>query len=185
MSEVQELPSAGPYTYKNAYVSQCGLFRYDLIRKWGEGKRFIVIGLNPSTADAWQDDPTIRREVAFAKREGCGELLKLNLFAYRATDPKDMKGARDPIGPYNDENIKGLFRLAVINEWPVVAAWGAHGSFLDRDKEVGMFADDLGVKLICFGLTKDFKPKHPLYLSKDTPLVDFSDAVNQAFWGHP
>ena len=94
------------YIRTYASMSQCGLYRYTLWRVWDESKPACVfVGLNPSTADASEDDATIRRCVRFAKDWDCGELLMLNLFAFRATRPKDMLAACDPVGEENNSSI--------------------------------------------------------------------------------
>lgn len=116
------------------------------------------IGLNPSTADATLDDPTIRRCVGFAKAWGAGTLLMTNLFAYRATDPAALSKARDPIGPCNDEWLERVVGAADI----VVAAWGNHGRLMNRASQVqGLFPG----RLHALALTQTGMPKHPLYLS--------------------
>lgn len=146
-------------------------YRYELWREWGEwlgtGGTFVVIGLNPSTADERNDDPTIRRCIAFAKREGCGRLVMLNLFALRATNPKVMLQHADPVGPQNDDFYHPF---TTSPNCIVVAAWGAHGAHRGRGAEVAARIPNL----LCFGHTKDGHPKHPLYLRGDTPLVSFN-----------
>jgi len=109
-----------------ADLSPDGFYRYSLGRRWTPGEKLlVVIGLNPSTADATQDDPTIRRCVGFAKRWGFGGLLMLNLFAYRATDPEELRGAiargLDPVGPLNDAKLLGF-----TDGCPALVAWGSH-----------------------------------------------------------
>lgn len=141
---------------RGATISPCGLYRYSLWRKWAPGPMCVFIGLNPSTADATLDDPTIRRCVGFSKTWGFGGLMMLNLFAYRATDPADMKAAKDPIGPDNDEAL----HFAHSNTTTVVAAWGAHGTFQGRDQQVRAMLP----RLQYLRLTKDGHPGHPLYL---------------------
>jgi hypothetical protein len=144
-------------------------YRYVLWRVWGESaRRLVVIGLNPSTADAPADDPTIRRLVAFAKGFRRDGLVMLNLFAFRATRPSLMLAADDPIGPdndrYLDECTRGMQDI-------VVVAWGAIGAVRGRDREV---AGRLRLcSPMCFGVTKSGQPRHPLYLKADTPLVRF------------
>lgn len=141
-------------------------YRYTLTRRWEEGPAMLVVALNPSTATETEDDPTVTRMIGFAKREGLAGLTVANLFAFRATDPKDMKAVPDPVGPENDEWLR---RLAL--EHPLrVAAWGVHGDFRGRAADV-LDRDLLG-PLRRFGKpTKDGHPRHPLYLSKVTPLV--------------
>ncbi len=161
-----EATAAAPLTLKGAKISECGKFRYHLTRVWDlTGPKLGILGLNCSTADAVKDDPTIRREMGFARRLGYGSIYKGNIFAYRATDPKVMKRARDPVGPENDLWIKGI--ASCVDR--LIVAWGAHGSFKNRDREVYELLR--GKSLWCFGVTKDGHPKHPLYLRGDTPLV--------------
>jgi hypothetical protein len=141
------------------------LHRYALWRIFGTTipkKIFMVVGLNPSTADELLDDPTVRRCQTFARREGCDALLMTNAFSFRATLPKDMKAYFDPIGPENDAWLRRCADISVIK----IAAWGVHGKFLGRDEAVRRLIPDLQ----CFGLTKEGQPKHPLYLRNDTPL---------------
>ena len=149
---------------RGATISQCGLYRYSLWRRWAPGPMCVFIGLNPSTADATLDDPTIRRCVGFAKSWGFGGLMMLNLFAYRATDPAGMKAALDPIGPENDEAL----HFAHSNTTTVIAAWGAHGTFKGRAQQVRAMLP----RLHYLRLTKDGYPGHPLYLPAHLkPLV--------------
>jgi hypothetical protein len=141
--------------------------RYVLWRTWEPRlPTMVVIGLNPSTATEVEDDPTIRRCIQFAKREGCGRYIMLNLFAFRATQPEVMRAAADPVGPYNDRVLR---TIASRNLGPVVAAWGVHGAFQGRGETVTKMLPGL----LAFGTTKDGHPKHPLYLKASTPLVFF------------
>ena len=88
---------------KSAILSDCGAYRYELRRTWDDRLPVLLwIGLNPSTADHIQDDPTNRRIAGFSRRWGYGGYVLANLFAYRSPDPKALKQARDPIGPEND-----------------------------------------------------------------------------------
>lgn len=132
---------------------------------WGD---FIVIGLNPSTADENDDDPTIRRCIGFARREGCARLVMLNLFAVRTPDPDVMKAVSEPIGPLNDAVLEHYTTSS--RHLVVVAAWGVHGAHRDRGREVARRQ----CALMCFGKTKDGHPKHPLYLKATTPLVSIA-----------
>lgn len=143
---------------RSAVISPCGQYRYRLDRRWGDGPTLGFIMLNPSTADAEIDDATIRRCMGFARREGCGGIQVVNLFAYRATDPAHLLTVADPIGPENDLYVRSL-------KGPVVAAWGAHPM-----ARKGFF----GRHLLCLGKTKDGYPRHPLYVHRDAPLIDYS-----------
>lgn len=149
--------------HARAYISEDGLYRYSLTRDLGtidgEGTCTFVM-LNPSTADAEQDDPTIRRCMGFARSWGFARLKVVNLFAYRATDPRDLWKADAPIGPENDHVIS----LVLGGSDFAVAAWGAHAPA----ERVRQFAETFGGW--CFyalGLTKDGAPRHPLYVRAD------------------
>lgn len=160
----------------SATFSEDGLYRYDLTRMWprpltsAEPFTAVWIGLNPSTATADEDDPTIRRCIAFSKAWGASSYVMLNLFAFRATDPKDMKRAADPVGPLNDERI--LWWITNELTGVVVCAWGAHGEFQKRaDDVVALLRMNMRGIPACLGKTKDGHPKHPLYLAKATQPV--------------
>lgn len=142
-------------------------YRYTLWRVWDANatRIFQVIGLNPSTADETENDPTVRRCIAFSKRMNCHALVMTNAFAFRATEPSNMKAAADPVGPENDEWLVRCAKMATI----VVAAWGVHGNFQDRDRQVKQLIPEL----LCFGTTKEGHPKHPLYLPSAAELIQF------------
>jgi len=152
-----------------AKFSECRKYRYLLWRIWDADKKYLfVIGLNPSTADESKDDRTIRRCIGFSKAWGYGGLVMGNLFAFKATKPKDMEKADDPIGDENDCYLLQHHNNAGLT----LAAWGKNGDFLNRDKEVmGMLAD-----LHCLVVTKNGFPKHPLYCKADlTPIMYYPD----------
>lgn len=153
---------------RETIFSPCRAYRYTLWREFDLDQRggyAMFIGLNPSTADEVQDDPTIRRCIGFAKRWGYGALCMTNLFAYRAIDPLDMKRHPHPVGPENEQHLVRCAAEAGV----VVAAWGTHGYFMARGREVSTMLDDLH----CLGVTKDGSPKHPLYLPKNAELRTF------------
>jgi hypothetical protein len=150
-----------------AWFSPDRRYRYLLTRRWGDPRPWMTfIMLNPSTADAFADDPTIRRCVSFARREGCGGLSVLNLFAWRATDPRALRDCGDPVGPGNDHFIAGNAQDSL-----VVAAWGAHAAAAERGRQVGGLLAESGVRLKCLGVTGDGSPRHPLYVRADAPLL--------------
>lgn len=159
-----------------AKLSSNGVYRYALWRKWSHWEPLATfVMLNPSTADASIDDPTIRKCMGFARRWGAGGIWVVNLFAYRATDPRGLLSAGDPIGPHNDGWVKTAFQD--IDCTPlVVAAWGACGGAANQRllaPRVSWFrslARDLGVPLQCLGTTRTGAPRHPLMLAYDTPL---------------
>ena len=152
---------------KNATFSDCRKYRYALSRTWnGKKKTILFIGLNPSTADEKIDDPTIRRCINYAQNWGYGSLLMVNLFAYRATIPSELKNVKNPIGNDNDLHIIELSKKVDLS----VAAWGNEGSLLNRDKEIKKILPNL----MCLKINKSGQPAHPLYQKKDLKLIKYS-----------
>lgn len=153
---------------KDAVISECGKYRYLLLRHWGDCMLPVLtwIMLNPSTADATIDDPTIRRCISFSKAWGYGGLHVVNLFALRATDPRELLQTIDPVGPENDKYV-----LMACRDTNIVAAWGNHGMLLYRDIAVKHLLK--GRSLLSLGETKNRNPKHPLYLSEKTTLIPY------------
>ncbi|MGY6554246.1 MAG: DUF1643 domain-containing protein [Wenzhouxiangella sp.] len=142
-----------------ANFSRCRRYRYTLWRRWDlERPLVMIIGLNPSTADARQDDPTIRRCIGFARDWDYGGLVVTNLFAFRATYPADLKAAADPVGPRNDAWIRRMTGQVDA----VVAAWGNDGVWLERSAQVRRMLDG---RLSCLKLNAGGEPAHSLYLS--------------------
>lgn len=152
-----------------AYLSEDRRYRYSLWCTWDGSKGYVMfVGLNPSTADETQDDPTIRRCIRFSKDWGYGGVYMVNLFAVRATDPKDMKLFHSPIGPENDKSLMAVAH----NAGKIVCAWGANGNHLDRDKQVFELLSSY-YDLQCLGVTKAGHPRHPLYIKADKPLEEY------------
>ena len=147
-----------------ATFSPCRTWRYSLLRRWANGGDYAMfIGLNPSTADETQDDPTVRRCIRYAQDWGFNALYMTNIFAFRATDPLVMKRFDDPVGPHNDT---ALIRLAA-DAGIVIAAWGVHGTHMGRGNSVLRFLHRMHV----LKLTKGGHPCHPLYLKADLKPV--------------
>ena len=160
---------------RDAAISDCGRYRYRLIRQWGTNPPLAFIMLNPSIADANLDDPTIRRCMSFARREGCGGVVVVNLFALRATDPKELrKSTVDPIGPENDIAVATLIDAPLSTGSRVVCAWGAHALATEQGRKTIDRAQACGRQLWCLGKTRIARaPCHPLYLPDDQPLEAF------------
>jgi len=153
-----------------ANFSECRLYRYALWRIWDESLPTVMwIGLNPSTADETVDDPTIRRCKAFSADWGYGGMYMLNLFAFRATDPRVMRTQEFPIGQENYRFLQEYHDKADLT----VAAWGIHGKFLDQDIAVAKMLTEESTGLVCLGTTKDGHPKHPLYVAGSTQRVRY------------
>lgn len=150
----------------NAILSEDRKYRYVLLREWdSQLPKIMFIGLNPSTADENQDDPTIRRCIAFAKSFDYGGFYMLNLFAYRSTSPSKLREVDDPIGEDNDNFL--LDYISKVDQ--VVACWGNHGSYKGRSLEI---RNKLSA-LFCFGANKTGEPKHPLYVKSDVKLKEY------------
>ena len=150
------LPCPNPME-RGADISPCGRYRYTLWCSWGPGAAWVNwCCLNPSKADANVNDPSFTRMVNFTKAWGYDGLIVTNLFAFRATDPRDMRAADDPVGRGNDEALRNASLDAALT----VAGWGAHGTYLGRDAKVRAMLPGLHY----LRLTKDGHPGHPLYL---------------------
>ena len=140
---------------KGAIISDCGNYRYQLWRKWDPIKPMaLFIMLNPSTADANNDDPTIRRCVEFAKSWGYGGVYVGNLYAYRSTDRDVLKKVLDPEGPENQQNIQDMIESCSL----VICAWG------NKEGSPPLWLTELCSDLHYLELSKSGTPKHPLYL---------------------
>lgn len=170
---VQQSLFATSWRYKgregtsSARFSPCERYRYELRRTWDASLRpLVVCALNPSTATALVEDPTVRRLLGFADRWGLGSLVLVNAFALRSTDPKALrsliKAGGDPVGEENDETIRRVFRTHRNDK--LLLAWGGHGTLLDRGRHVATMAMTEHGKPECFGLTKNHQPVHALYL---------------------
>jgi hypothetical protein len=150
-----------------AVFSRDERYRYGLWRNWNLNTgKVLFIGLNPSTADHEQNDPTIRRCIAFAQRWDCGGMLVGNLFAYRATRPVDLRKARKPVGPDNEQWLLKMAAAAKL----IIACWGNDGSYLSQDQSI----QKLLPKLHCLKLNATGAPAHPLYLRKTLKPVPYN-----------
>ena len=159
-----------------AMISDCGLYRHLLGRRWADGPCVAFLLFNPSTADALKDDHTVRKGCGFAKRWGYGSMIFLNLWGLRSTDPRAVARAEEPVGSKND-----LILLKALGEVQrLVCAWGCSthmkGPLRKRTAEVMRLIKplcDAGLKVECLGYSKDGSPRHPLRLAYDTPLEKF------------
>lgn len=156
---------------RNALISDCGLYRYTLFRRIDDknDKCLAFIMLNPSTADATIDDPTIRKCKGFAERMGYSWIHVVNLFAYRATSPKEIKKASNPIG---DDNILHIRAAAAMAD-KIICAWGCSGTYGRQNEKVMELLS--GYDLHALEITKHGHPKHPLYISYDKEPVLFKE----------
>ncbi len=152
---------------KSAVFSPCRKYRYSLSRTWDINQKIILfIGLNPSTADETYDDPTIRRCLFYSSRWGFGGLIMVNLFAFRATLPKDLKNSKHPVGRDNNQFIIHAHKDASMT----IAAWGNDGDLYNRDQEVLEIISNP----MCLKINKTGQPAHPLYQKKDIKPKPYS-----------
>lgn len=168
------------------YASIDGPYRYWLERDWwvrgrepGAIDLLTFVMLNPSTADGEVDDPTIRRCIAFARREGAHMIHVMNLYALIATDPAELLTHPDPVGIGND----ALLRDAACHHtrFKTVVAWGAHK--MATPERVAVLVDqanEAANTLWCLGTTKGGAPRHPLYVKADQPLVPWATSDTYA-----
>ena len=152
----------------SAILSDCGQYRYRLDRVWDPDKKTVVfLMLNPSTADGNSDDPTIRRCISFAKAWGFGGLTVGNLFALRATNPKELYAHPDPVGPDNDDHLLKIAQSSM----QVICAWGTHGALRGRASEVYSRLEFFDLRAL--KVTAKGHPGHPLYIAASTERKPF------------
>lgn len=145
-----------------AVYSDCERYRYALTRVWDEaGCRVHFVMLNPSTATEVQNDPTVERCERRARALGYGAFRVTNIFAWRDTDPRNMRAASDPIGADNDQAILDGASWAD----RTICAWGTHGEHRNRGPQVEALLRDTNATLLHLGLSKAGHPKHPLYIA--------------------
>lgn len=156
----------------DALIDPTGTYRYALYREWDRTlRRVSFMMLNPSTADAHGNDPTSRRCIDYAKRWGYGSLSVVNLFAYRATDPDELKDIdrETAIGPENLNHIGNELGRADL----IVAAWGEKAVIHQRhlDEEISLMTRTN--PMVCLGLSKSGHPFHPLYRPANAELIPY------------
>ncbi len=147
------------------------LYRWSYEQTIGEGQTTICwIGLNPGTGDReGRYRPTLQRMVDRSIAMGMGSIVLVNLFAWRATKPADLRRqAAAKVDVIGDECDAAIRQAAVRSEL-VVAAWGNHGGLLGRDRQVVSMVR----RLKCVGTTMKGAPRHPLYVRSDQPLEPY------------
>jgi hypothetical protein len=161
---------SSPVDRRNAaHFSECGRYRYLLTREFGGESTCLFVMLNPSTADAEQNDPTIRRCISFAQRESFGRLEVVNLYGFRSASPSVLFATDDPVGDGNDREIMAALARAD----SVIVAWGNHAKD-DRVAEVQELIGESSKLTAHFGKTLQNQPKHPLYLRSDAELITYA-----------
>ncbi|MEL6168832.1 MAG: DUF1643 domain-containing protein [Pseudomonadota bacterium] len=145
-----------------AVYSGCERYRFRLSRIWAPADGMVAfVMLNPSTADERLNDPTVERCQRRTRALGYGAFTVVNVFAYRATRPGDLKSADDPVGRGNDAAICSAAASADM----ILCAWGVHGAHLGRGPAVAETMRASGRRLFHLGLSKHGHPRHPLYVS--------------------
>lgn len=157
-------------TGRSAAFDPSRAYRYVLTRKWGPEPPAVFIMRNPSGAFTERDGPTRRRCLAFARREGRGGLVTVNLFALLSPDPRALAQHPEPVGELNDHFI---LEYCTQPGALVVAAWGGQKTLQGRDRHVTDLLRDYKVPVRCLGVTKAGAPRHPLYVPADTPLTRY------------
>ncbi|MEB3200397.1 MAG: DUF1643 domain-containing protein [Synechococcaceae cyanobacterium] len=173
------LPEEPRPSSSSARFSACGAYRWWLLRQWAPGRpRLLFIGLNPSSADARREDPTLRRLVGFADRWGFGSLEVVNLFSAVAVAPDRLRQLADPVGRRTDAWIaRRAGACAVQAIW---LGWGRRGGFRQRDQRILALLNRLGrgEDLRVVGLTATGQPRHPLYVRADRPWQPWAPAAS-------
>ncbi|MGW7425765.1 DUF1643 domain-containing protein [Streptomyces sp. NPDC054813] len=156
------LPATPREVRRSAVLSDCGQYRYLLAREWADtGKSAAFVLLNPSTADATTDDATTVRCIKYAQSWGCGALLIVNLYAWRATQPRDLATADDPVGPENAAYLRAAAAVAEHTGGPLVAGWGTHAH---PERVTDVLALPGMHRLSTLAVTQGGHPHHPLRL---------------------
>ena len=157
---------------RDAVISLCGTYRYALTREWEDGQCVAWLMFNPSTADAVDDDATIRKCVGFSKRWGYGRMVVVNLYAVRSRDPRAVMRTTDPVGPLNNYWIGEAFK----ESRQVICAWGCTQYANDihaRIAEVMRLANTAELEVLCLGKRNDAHPRHPLMLAYATERIAY------------
>lgn len=149
----------------SASFSDCEAYRYLLTWRWSDAPLLVAWMLNPSTATHEVLDPTIAGLVTRARAWGRGGVRVINLFAYRATDPAEMKRRADPVGPHNDYVTMQVLDSEALLGGEVICGWGAHGGHMGRDAAAVALARRADARLACLDTIKNGSPKHPLYIA--------------------
>lgn len=162
-----------------ATYSECGRYRQALTRDWTADdtppRTVLFIGMNPSVASAEVSDPTCHRELNFARDWGFTRYLKGNMLDWRATSPGDIP--KDPAEACSARNIPALLDMGQEAELIVMAYGKLHARYQPIVQQVIAAMQGLEKPVKCLGLNQDGSAKHPLYLRKDTPLMDFPSAA--------
>jgi hypothetical protein len=150
-----------------------GVYRYCLWRRWNLNQPIMGwVMLNPSTANAKEDDQTLRKCMGFARKHDHGGVILVNLFAFMERDPQKLRMVKERVGPETDRYI--LWTCAVADL--VVAGWGACRFANEQARHVRKLVEGTGTTIRCVGQTKNGQPRHPLHPSYSSPIQALSAA---------
>lgn len=156
----------------SAAFSPCRTYRYILYRIWDETKPlYCALMLNPSKADEYANDPTVERQMRRAKLLGYGGLVVINLFAFRATDPREMLRHPEPVGQGNDAAIRAVAEEVTNRNGIIVCGWGNDGAHLERSAAVVKLLSNYDLYALKVNQGGAGEPKHPLYVGYDARPV--------------
>lgn len=162
---------------RTAVLSHCGAFRLSLARTWDASLPVLLfVMLNPSKADAEIDDPSIRKCVGFAQRNGYGGIIVVNLYAYRATDPNELRIAGYPVGERNDAHILAAAWDVTARGGRTVVAWGANASGSARAAAVLEMLEQIA-PVYTLRVLADGTPGHPLMLPYSCKITPYREAA--------
>lgn len=166
--------AAIPGIMKSAVLSPCGRYRYRLTRCWNPLiRQLVIVMLNPSTADAEFDDPTIVRCMGFARSTGHGGIIVYNLYAFRATSPFMLKLAMRPFGDDNNEHLSDAIARCATGRQVLLCAWGSHKMAIEPGKDLVTTLAQFEGRAGCLGKTKHGYPRHPLYVRASTTFEPY------------
>lgn len=156
-----------PVIRRSAQFDHTGRYRYRLERLWDATRPAVtLVMLNPSRADQYRDDPTLRRCICLAQRWHYGSLIVVNLFAYCSASPRCLQTIADPVGPENNDYVLQACQATGHS----VLAWGNGGALYTRDRQVLALLAPYRDRLYCLGLNRTGQPRHPLYVPNDSQL---------------
>lgn len=165
---------------KDAYISTNGQHRLYLTRIWDRALPLVgFVMINPSTADATIDDPTIRKCMGYAEKWGNGGIYVVNLFSFRSKDPEDLHAASSE---QRNSDVSDFYIRKAAEKCPVVVlGWGANGDpYLDRVAEVyALLTQNSSTQVRCLKVTKSGQPGHPLYLKYEMPLIPWAPILDE------
>ncbi len=165
------------HTVPAAEFSADRRYRRWLTRRWADGPELMWVSLNPSNADEHRDDATTRRDKQFTRGFGYSAMLLMNLYEAVATDPRQLAGMADPVGPGTDARLD---RAAAEHDL-IVFAWGANadpGRASAVATRLWRIAAATGGTVAVLGWTAGGQPRHPLRLRSDTPLQCLTAAAH-------